>query len=121
MAKTLRLAFLWPLWAVAGYGILWLVCHGRTPFPWPSIWIFHLVWSLLFLLSLWIMLRYKPGRAGFLFLVWSVLKIIFAGAFALWASFRDIEDPARFSAGFMLLYVWFTLYEWMLNVQAIKD
>ncbi len=66
------------------------------------------------------MLRYKPGRVGFLFLGWSVLKIIGAGAFALWASFRGIENPARFAAGFMLLYVWFTIYEWLLNVQAVK-
>ena len=121
MAKTKRLALLWPVWAAAGYVFSGLIYRSPSDFPGLWIWLFHAGWSLLFLLSLFLMLRYKPTRVGFLFLAWSVLKIIAAGAFALWASYHGIEHPVRFATGFMLLYVWFTLYEWMLNVQAIGD
>lgn len=67
------------------------------------------------------MLRYKPARVGFLFLGWTAVKLILSGAFALWASLGGLDSPVRFATSFMLLYLWFTFYEWLLNVQAIKD
>ncbi len=84
------------------------------PYPFNPEWIFyfHVTLSLAIVVSSYIIFRRKPRKTGFIFLIWSGLKIMFTMAFFLFITLKYSPPKlALLVTDFMVLYAISLLYE----------